>query len=51
MEFFSVLYETDCWVNLSEFFRYKVRRKQAESASKGVGCFDDYGSSSKEEEK
>ena len=49
MEFFSVLYETDCWVSLNEFHRYKARRKQAEEASKGHGSLDDYGRKSDED--
>ena len=50
LELFDVLYVTDCWVNLNEFFRYKARRQQAEKASKGVGSLDDYGPDRKEDE-
>jgi hypothetical protein len=50
LELFDVLYVTECWVNLNEFFRYKARRKQAEQASKGVGSLDDYGRKSDDDE-
>ena len=49
LELFDVLYVTDCWVNLNEFFRYKARRQQAEQASKGVGSLDDYAPDSKKD--
>jgi hypothetical protein len=40
-ELFDVLIQTDCWVNLTEFFRYRDKHRQAAKESKKKAAADD----------